>query len=456
MYDTLTGLPDRALFVDRVQQELRQSRRHQRCFAALRLRLDDFRSIQAVFGTLSADALLSESVERLTAGVREADTVARLEGEEFAVLLPGVGGALEATCVAEKLCRRLSEAFELDGVQLATNVSLGLALFPQHGDCHPAILDAAGQAMTRAFRQGGGVQVYSGAATSEPGPSALADELTQSFTGNSNLSMTLEPQLCLRSGACLGAQLRVQWQHPEHGLISASQVHEMAERANLTDVLAVYEFDQVAQLLTTWNGYKPRLTLSATPGLLGQPQLIQLLSQRLAKRKVPLGQLCVAFDETSLMQAGGAVNPTLRAFRDFGISVAIDRFGAGLSALRLIRDYPVAELRIAPEFTRDLMTKLGSAAVVSSVLAMGESLNSRVVATGVADEAVVQGLLALGCTLGQGPELAQPMNVEDFDLWRRRQLHKPDPRPVATVAQVAQFGRVAQAAQPDRRPRSVQ
>ncbi|MFK7955256.1 MAG: diguanylate cyclase [Lysobacterales bacterium] len=421
LHDGLTGLANRHLFTDRLNQELRHAQRNESIFAVVTLDLDRFRLINENCGQMAGDEVLCEVADRMQSTVRQSDTLARMGGNQFSVLLPAIGGPLQATRVAEKLRRTLTRPYPVGEYLADPGVSVGIALYPQHAEQAPQLLRRSELAMFDAKGRGGGVLMY---AAVQRNPlkqrSELERDLGKALSGLiAPPEIRVAPQICLDSGACTGGQVSLRWPHPDQGLVPADTLHRLADRADLTETLTVRLLDQTLAHLANRQGPGPELTLCLPPQVLTRPAMVELIARRLAANGSDPSAVKLDFDETAAIHHGGAANPVLQRLAGLGLKISISGVGGSLSSLQFLRDFPLAELRIHPQFVGRLVAHRGDARMVGALVNLAQSLDATPIACGITDHAARMKLQDLGCTIGVGPACGRDMSLADFDEWRK-------------------------------------
>ncbi len=421
LHDGLTGLPNRHLFSDRVEQELRLSQRNESQFSVITLGLDRFRLINENCGQMAGDVVLCEVASRLRETVRQSDTLARMGGNQFAILLPAIGGPLQATRVAEKLRRVLSRPFSVGEYLADPGVSIGIALYPQHANGAAQMLRRSELAMFDAKRRNCGVLMHAALQHNRrKDRTAMERDLDKALSGLIKPpELMVNPQICLDSGACVGAQVEMRWQHRDHGIVSVETIFRLAERADLIETLTVRYLDQTLAHLVARQGQGPGLTFRLPPQVLIRPKIVDLITRRVAANGVDKSQLQLDVDETAAIHHGGAANPVLQRLAGAGLKVSISGVGGSLSSLQFLRDFPLSSLRIHPQFVGRVASHRPDARMVGALIHLAECMEATPVACGISDHATRMKLQEMGCGIGEGSACARAMPLAAFDEWRR-------------------------------------
>ena len=415
--DDLTGLPNRRAMLDAAESRLADSDTRQ---ALLLLDLDRFKEVNDALGHQAGDALLAQVARRLEGRLRAGDLLARLGGDEFAVLLRHADHA-EAEAVAHDLVVQLLEPFRVDDLKIHTDVSVGVALYPDHGEDFSALLRRADAAMYRA-KQDGPVYVHGDPLHDDRADRrALAEEFRAAL-GTGQLVLHYQPKVNLTTGLTVGVEALVRWQHPTRGLLQPAaflpQVEEAGLMRALTDEVLRTALDQAA----TWSvaGRRIAVAVNMPASILVDVDLPAQVSVMLAERRLPASALELEITEESLMSDRARARTILSALRDYGVKIAVDDFGTGYSSLAYLRDLPIDELKLDRSFIMPMSDDPRAVALVSSVISLAHSIGLLLVAEGVENGHAYRTLARVGCDQAQGFYLAKPLPREKLELWSRR------------------------------------
>ncbi|MEU4155046.1 EAL domain-containing protein [Actinoplanes sp. NPDC026670] len=418
LHDSLTGLPNRALF----QRDLQKALARDGQSALMIIDLDGFKAVNDTIGHHAGDQVLIESGRRLAAHVHSPAVVARLGGDEFAVLLPQVSGLSEATTLADRLVAELNRDFALDEGPAAISGSLGIAVSPDAGSVDAdELFRHADAAMYRAKRHGGGVAVY------DPGADAdQQDDRMQLFadlrvlleTGDpeGRLQMYYQPQVRLRDARVTGVEALVRWQHPTHGQVMPETLLPVAERGGLETALAYHLLALVARQAAGWlaGGWRGRVSVNVSTGALDDERFADNVLATIQAAGLPPQMLRLELTETGIMADSGTALDTLRRISASGVTVSVDDFGTGFSSLVQLRDVPANELKIDQIFLGNLTPGTPDEVMVRSSIDLGHNLGLEVVAEGVEDLATLVHLAGMACDYAQGHALASAVPVGDL------------------------------------------
>jgi diguanylate cyclase (GGDEF)-like protein len=416
--DPLTGLPNRRLFEDRLAIALAQAHRYRQRLAVVFVDLDRFKQVNDTLGHAAGDELLRQVAGRLASCVREGDTVARLAGDEFTLLLPGIHYAEDVAVISRKLVEGLRKPFQIHGHDVRTTASGGISLFPEDGEDAQALLKSADTAMYRAKERGrDNFQLFS---------PAMAEKALERRTLEVNLRQALEkeemtlhyqPCLDLASGRVVGVEALLRWRRPELGLIMPKDFIALADFTGVMLAVGPWVLDTACRQARAWRrarkGLRMMVNLSAYE--LQQEDLVSHVERALAAHDLEPDALHLEIPEGYAMQNLDRAADTLRALRKTGVHLAIDGFGAGFSSLAHLRRLPVDTLKIDLSFVRGATTDSDDASVVTAVVAVAHSLDLRVGAQGVETEAQVKLLRSLGCDEVQGYLWSPPVPAEECE-----------------------------------------
>ena len=418
LHDRLTGLPNRSLLLDRLEQALRTARRLTTPLALLVMDLDRFKEINDTFGDRAGDVLILEVAQRITADLRETDTVARLGGDEFAVILPGAdeGGAGH---VAQKIITALQQPFEIEGAAHELAISIGIAVSPQHGEDVETLMRRADMAMYVAKTTPGGSAVY--AEQQDPEGSnqlALMAELRHTLETD-QLQVVYQPIVGFTEGEIIRVEALARWRHPERGLIPPGEFIPLAERSGLVKSLFSRVLAMTLAQCATWK--QANIPLQAAVNLsirnLLDPDLPRVVRQALDRSGIPPGWLAFEITESMLMAEPTRVLRTLAELRDLGVQLAIDDFGVGYSSLAYLQRLPAYAVKIDRSFVSRMTRDRGSAEIVKLITNLGHALGMKVVAEGIEDQATYDACAAAGCDSAQGFFIGRPMVATAIPAW---------------------------------------
>jgi len=418
LHDHLTGLANQLLFQDRVAQAVTQARKNRERLALLALDLDFFKKVNDSLGHTVGNALLQRVAERLTGAAREVDTVARLSGDLFTLLLPGIGTPETAGVVAGKILEALRRPFHIGEHELYMTASVGIALYPDDGNQAEMLLKNADSALHRAKDMGRNrIQIYA-ADMNELAQVRLARESElHNALRRDELRVLYQPQIDLRSGRIVGVEALVRWEHPRHGLLAPDEFVPLAEESGLITELDFWVMRRACAQLREWDlaGLPP---MTVAVNLSGRhfetDRLPDNIAEILQESGLEPARLELEVTEGVAVREGTETLDALRRLRQLGVRFAIDDFGTGYSVLGRLRRFPVDRLKIDRSFISEIKSPSDDAPIVVAMIAMGRSLHLEVVAEGVETLEQQTFLRNHGCDQAQGYLFSRPVAAGDI------------------------------------------
>ncbi len=422
-HDALTGLPNRAAFIERAGQLLDEARLLGRRLAVLFVDLDHFKRVNDSLGHPVGDTLLRTVAGRITGTLREADLVSRFGGDEFVLLLQGPASEAAVAEVAGKLVAAVGAPLEVSGVSISVTPSIGVALFPAHGQTAEELIKHADTAMYVAKARGRAGHEFFRQAMADAARAELAMEsrLAQAVR-DGEFVLHYQPQLHADTGALAGVEALVRWQHPEQGLVGPEHFIPLAEARRLILPIGRWVLDTALRQAVRWHsGGLARVPVSVNLSALQfQAQGFAAgIEAALAAAGADGSLLELEITERMLMDDIDSVRATLQRLRLRGVSFAVDDFGTGYTSLRHLMRLPLDRLKIDRSFVEGLPGDGGAAAIAGAVIRMGRGLGLQVVAEGVETAAQREHLLAEGCTVQQGLLHGAPMSADALEAWLR-------------------------------------
>ncbi len=421
LHDGLTGLPNRNLLMDRIELALRTAQREERPLALLIADLDRFKEINDTLGHLVGDQVLIQVAEHLQQVVRQSDTVARLGGDEFALLLP-TAACEDALNICRKLVARLEQPIEMQGQTFSIGISIGVAMFPDHGVDVTTLMQRADVAMYAAKRTHSGFIVYDPDQDEHSLESlSLVNDLRTAIEQD-QLVLYYQPVIDLRTHTVSGVEALIRWQHPRHGLLQPDDFIPLAERTGLIRPLTAWVLDSAAAQTQQWaqQGIELRVAVNLSAHNLHdanfQDQFIKLID----KDRPALPRLRLEITESTIMSGSQRVLETMNQLSARGVRISIDDFGTGYSSLMYLKRLPVDELKIDRSFVTHMVVDENDTVIVRSTIDMAHNMGLKVVAEGVEDEATYQLLTRLHCDLVQGFHISHPLSAAELMKWMQR------------------------------------
>jgi diguanylate cyclase (GGDEF)-like protein len=419
LYDALTGLANRRLFHDRLEQSFLAARRNGDGFSLMLLDLDRFKEINDTLGHQTGDAVLGHLATRLKEVARESDTVARLGGDEFAVVLNGAHDGASALFVAERIRRALEDPFVIgDDLSLQLETSIGIAVFPQHGEDGEQLLKHADIALY-ASKDAHAPVVY---AAEHDQHSAGGLELVAQVRraiDEGQLIVHFQPEVDLATGATRRLEALVRWEHPERGLLLPEAFIPLARQSALVRPITRHVLDVALEQCRTWHdaGLEVGVAVNLAGRDLADSRLEEEVSDALRRWKLAPEFLELEIPESAVISERERIQKMLTRLNERGVRIAVDDFGSGYASLSHLKQLPVDVLKIDKSFVQNISTDSEDEAIVRSTIDLAHSLGISVVAEGVESDDVLERLRALGCDLAQGFCLAHPAAADEITDW---------------------------------------
>lgn len=422
LHDHLTALPNRALFNERLGWVLAEASRRATSVALLLLDLNQFKEVNDTLGHFVGDELLRQVAQRLRLLLRESDTIARIGGDEFAILLTTAADETASREVATKISAAFAEPFRIDSVELNAGASIGIALFPGHAGSADELLQCADHAMYAAKRSGSGFAVY----VSEDDRTGLdriqlLGEMYRAVE-HDELVVHYLPKISIETGQVVDVEALVRWRHPQQGLLGPLSFIELAELSGAVQPLARQVIAKGLEQCSLWSKLELGVGLAVNLSVrnLYDPTLATFLADEINRFSLDPSDVLVEVAEKDLMDDPTQVTGALTRLSDLGIRLAIDDFGTGSSSLTSLRDFPVGELKIDRSFITTILYDPNSETIVRSMIDLGHNLGFTVVAEGVENLAVLDHLKNLGCDHAQGFQISRPLTADELMEWFER------------------------------------
>jgi len=419
VHDPLTGLPNRALFLDRLERARARARRSERpLYGVLFLDLDRFKVVNDSLGHAIGDLLLVAVAERVESCLRSGDTVARLGGDEFAVLLEEVGDLDEATEVADRIHRAFSRPFLVASHELFVTVSVGVALGSADSEDLPGLLRDADTAMYRAKVAGRGrSQVFTGEMRSEVIAQLQLENDLRRAVERQEFVVYYQPILALKERTITGFEALVRWRHPQRGLVEPDGFIRAAEETGLIVPLGMWVLEEACRQIRKWRDSAPGwagliVSVNLSPKLFAQADLVGQIAATLERVRLPPTALKLEITEGLLVHNPQAANAMLKELRRMGVGVCIDDFGTGYSSLSYLTSFAVDVLKIDRSFISNLATAGDGNELVRNIVRLAAGLGLAVVAEGVETDLQREQLEAMNCEFVQGFHFSRPIAPE--------------------------------------------
>ncbi len=432
-YDSLTGLPNRQMFHDRLEQEIKKSHRANLPMALLFLDLDHFKEVNDTLGHDSGDALLKEAAQRLTSCVRESDTVSRLGGDEFTIILGELDDASNIDRVTQDILKKIAAPFQLTNETAYVTVSIGITLYPEDATTVDALLKNADQAMYAAKNKGRNGYHYFTQSMQQAAQSKLLllKDLRKALA-KKQFRVYYQPIVDLHTNEIHKAEALIRWEHPERGLIGPVDFISLAEETGLIIDIGEWVFQQAIEQVGVW-----RKTHHAGFQISVNKSPVQFHSKtdkrpswtmHLDTLALPGQSIVVEITEGLLLSTGSIVTNRLQEFHEAGIQVSLDDFGTGYSSLSYLNKFDIDYLKIDQSFVRNLAPGSSNMALCEAIIVMAHKLGMKVIAEGVETIQQRDLLVMAGCDYGQGFLYSQPVPAEKFEALLNQQ--KPTAQPL--------------------------
>jgi diguanylate cyclase (GGDEF)-like protein/PAS domain S-box-containing protein len=422
LHDALTGLPNRTLFLDRVEHARTQQQRDFTTLALLFVDLDDFKTVNDTKGHLVGDAVLREVGKKIGAVLRPGDTIARLGGDEFVILLNGVEGAEDVTAVADRVLGAVAPAGLVEEIGVIPSASIGIVVEPAPGSRTAAeLLRDADIAMYSAKRNSKGRwEIFDPTmGTDVQSLHTLRSDLRRAMDEEA-LFLQYQPIVRLSDGAMEGVEALVRWRHPERGVVPPMEFIPIAEGSGQIVDLGHWVLRRACRDAARWQDRSPigsslPVSVNVSPLQLRDPRFVEKLTQALSESELPPDRLVLEITEGVLVHEGRAIDQRLRDVRDLGVQLAIDGFGTGYSPLGYLHRFPIDRLKIDKVFIDSVTEGARAAALARAVVHLGHTLDLHVVAEGVESRGQADVLREMGCALAQGFLFSRPVDAHEID-----------------------------------------
>jgi diguanylate cyclase (GGDEF)-like protein len=423
--DSVTGLPNRSLFVDRLQQTISFARRERWEVALVVVDLPSLQLLNAEFGQATGDHMLRELSARLRTLARESDTVARIGGDRFAVLMPTGASLPGAVIAAERVIDALSRPVAMQDAHRRPDVAVGIAIYPEHGEDVEVLLRNAVVAAEEAVRDDKPFAVYAesiatSGVTSQRRQISLTADLQYAIAGG-QLLVHYQPIVDFASTELSGVEALVRWQHPTHGLLQPETFVPIAEQTGRIDSLTGWVVDRVLRQCREWSddGLDIPVSINISPMSLHNLSLADRIGASLETWGIPSSKLILEITESAIISDAARATETVERLHRMGIRVSIDDFGTGYTSLAYIRRLPVSGLKIDKSFVRNMDDFPDDAVIVRSIIDLGHNLGLRVVAEGIEKRVTWDMLAALRCNAAQGYFISPPLDADGMSAWAK-------------------------------------
>ncbi|MGH8679302.1 MAG: putative bifunctional diguanylate cyclase/phosphodiesterase, partial [Burkholderiales bacterium] len=418
-HDLLTGLPNRTLFQDRLQQAIASAKRMQTRLALLFIDLDRFKAINDSFGHRAGDMLLQAVASRLRRSVRETDAVCRYSGDEYTVVVSALREPAEAAIVASKIVQIFEKPFTLENHDVSVTSSIGISVFPDDGRTLEDLVRNADAAMYYAKRTGRNRFEFFKPELTVPAAERLllANQLRRGI-GPGQLTLHYQPQLEVGSNRLIGAEALVRWTHPERGLLLPEHFIPIAEESDLIHLVGEWVLDQACRQAADWKArglQSVPIAINFSAFQFRRTGVVQTVTNALARHALEARCIEVEMTENAIMQDPRETARILEMLHEMGVVISIDGFGTGYSSLNYLKRFAIDKLKIDGSFVTDLPSDLNDCAIVQAIISLAKSLQLKVVAAGVETGPQLEFLRGVGCDAYQGYLGGRPMDAGEFE-----------------------------------------
>lgn len=416
LHDALTSLPNRALLLDRIKHDISIAKRESHNLSLLILDLDDFKQINDTLGHHAGDNLLIEVGQRINEVLRDVDTIARIGGDEFSILLPHTDEE-QAIIISQKILSSFTDTFEIEGVDVSIAASIGIVVYPEHGKDVETLMRYADVAMYVAKRNKVGFEVYSEESDEN---SLLRLSLMRDFReaiAKNKLTINFQPIFDFEGKNIIAVEALSRWLHPEHGFISPDKFIPLAEQTGLINSLTYWVLDKSIEFVSKWHVYNKGLSVSINLSVISfkDVEFIDEVRSVLKKYNFPAQNVKFEITEGAMMEHPLQAIEVLTELREIGVKLSIDDFGTGFSSMSYLQQLPVDELKIDKSFVIDLDMNLSNEVIVLSTIDLAHNLGLNVVAEGIENQAVYNILSDYKCDMAQGYHLSRPLPTDEIE-----------------------------------------
>ncbi len=419
-HDPLTDLPNRALFYDRVGQAITSTNQQDIKLSILLIEIENFKEVYDTLGRTSSDLILKQIATRLQSVVLDPDSVARIDGNVFGILLTDIDDdLLEAQYLAQAIQKAMEQAFIVERLQFAVHSNVGIVHFPMHGEDVDSLVQRAGVALYMARSSNSGYSVYESSFDKHsPMRLTLMSELRNAIDRD-QLELYYQPKIDIQSCELFGAEALVRWNHPKHGFISPDEFIPMAERTRTIKTLTLWVLKRAFQHCAEWHrkGLEIKISVNLSAKDLLDPNLPDIIAGVTASSGVKPEWIILEITESSIMTDPERALIVINRLNEMGFELAVDDFGTGYSSLAYLKKMPLSELKIDKSFVEDIQNSENDAIIVKATINLAHNLGLHVTAEGVENQEILNRLKGYGCDIAQGYYFSKPLAVDGFNEW---------------------------------------
>ncbi len=418
-HDVITGLPNRSLFYDRVEQGILSANHQKKQLSILLVEIANFKEVYDTLGRTSSDQIIKQVSSRLQGVVLGTDSVARIDGNIFSILLTDSTGDMETEILAERIQKVLEPALVVERLSFAVHANIGIVQFPEHGEDVDTLVQKAGVALYMASKSKDGYAVYEPSFDQHsPRRLTLMSELRHAIERD-ELELYYQPKVSIQTDELFGAEALVRWHHPKHGFISPDEFIPMAERTRMIKPLTLWVLKDAFQQCAEWHRQGKPLIVSVNLSAkdLHDPELPDLIAGVAISTGIKPEWVILEITEGSIISHPELTLEILERLSKMGYKLSIDDFGTGYSSLAYLKKMPLTELKIDRSFVEDILVSENDDVIVNATINLAHNLGFKVTAEGVESAEIMDKLKAYGCDIAQGFYLSKPASVSDFDNW---------------------------------------
>jgi len=426
-HDGTTDLPNRALFYDRVEQAVRSANNQNKLLSILLVEVANFKEVYDTLGRNSSDLILKQVATRLQSVVASRESVGRIDGNIFSVLLLDAADDNDAVNLAKNIQAALDPAFMVERLSVAVHSNIGIVNFPEHGEDVDTLVQKAGVALFMAAKSHEGYSIYAPSFDDHsPRRLTLMSELRQAIEKN-QLHVYYQPKVSIRTGVLYGAEGLIRWEHPKHGFIAPDEFIPMAERTRTIKHLTAWVLKEAFLHCADWHRQGLELTISVNLSArdLHDPELPDIIAGVAASTSIKPSWVILEITESSIMSDPERTLEIIQRLHVMGYRFSIDDFGTGYSSLAYLKKMPLTELKIDKSFVGDLLNSENDAVIVNATINLAHNLGLQVTAEGVENKEILDKLKDYGCDIAQGYYMSKPLSFADFNQWLKQSEWQP-------------------------------
>lgn len=425
--DTLTSLPNRLLFADRLEQAIIRCERSRASMALMLVDIDDFKLVNDSFGHDAGDKLIKAVGQLIAKSLRRADTIARLGGDEFAVIIEGIDSPEDTISIADNLTTILEHNVRLDDQETYTSASIGIAVYPDDGKDARTLLKNADTAMFRAKENGRHCfQFYKPEMSVNAMERLELENSLKAAFENDEFMIHYQPVIDIQKNEIVSVEALLRWQHPDKGMIHPKDFISIVEDSGLIVALGEWLIFSICKQIQVWQEAGltgQRVSVNIAPRQFKEQNLIVLFKQALAEYDIPASSLCVEITESTLIDSIGEVETTLKKLRDMGVQISLDDFGTGYASLAYLKEFPVDLVKIDHAFIAGIPDNREDSAIVDAITGLAHGLNLKLIAEGVENKRQLNVLLNNGCQYAQGYYWSKPLPGDEYEQFYMNQIY---------------------------------